>query len=929
MAGQRELKGLTSAQVAESRAQYGRNVITPPKPQSLWTLYLEKLKDPMIVILLVALLLSFVIAFVHYANDHQVARFLEPLGILFAVILATTISFYFEVKANKEFKLLNEVSDETLFKVLRDGAVHQVVKSELVVGDVLYVETGDELPADGHLLEAVSLQVNESSLTGEPLANKYAEIPAEHEETPYPADCLYRGTVVIEGHGILEITAVGDSTEAGKVFKGLSIDTDVQTPLQLQLARLARLISIAGFSVAGLLIVARVVYFFMAGMQSEPWLEIASYSLNSVMLAVTLLVVAVPEGLPMSVSLSLAASMRSMLKSNNLVRQMHACETMGATTVICTDKTGTLTLNQMRVGALFGADGRALDVRHPLFGRLKQAIAVNSTAFLESHEGQTKKTVLGNPTEGALLLWLDGQGVDFAPIRQAAEIEQQIPFSTERKYMGTVVKDAATGSRTLYVKGAPEVVMGMTKTVQTNAGDIAQLVDYEQAIMHRLVGYQHQGMRTLAFASYTTQDAQEVLLGADRVVTDKLSLLAMAAINDPVRQDVPPAIKECMEAGVSVKIVTGDTLLTTREIARQIGLWDERCTPENAMSGTEFAARSDEELLPLLKGLRIMYRARPLDKQRLTRLLQSQGEVVAVTGDGTNDAPALKAAQVGLSMGDGTAVAKEASDITILDNSFVSIGKAILWGRSLYANIQRFLVFQLTINVAACLIVLIGNFTGVQSPLTITQILWINLIMDTFAALAFASLPPDKAVMRQQPRNPKEHILTPSMRFEVIFTGCYFLLVLTGLLWLCNHTDWVPTGSIMVSSYYNDFINGLVPILDTAQGTISQYELSLFFNGFVFLQLWNMFSVRVLHTHHAFWQGLSKCKRFLMVALFIFVVQWLMMALGGQLFNIVPICPMDQVWVMVGTALVLFFGELLRTAVRRMYYRVGHKESRI
>lgn len=921
MTEQGGLKGLTLAQVEASRARYGRNVMTAPKGQSLWLLYLEKLKDPMIVILLVALLLSFVIAFVHYASDHQLSCFLEPLGILFAVILATTISFYFEVKANGEFKLLNEVSDETLFKVLREGAMHQVAKSELVVGDILFVETGDELPADGHLLEAVSLQVNESSLTGEPLANKYAERPSGSEDTPYPADCLYRGTVVIEGHGILEITAVGDSTEAGKVFRGLSLDTEVQTPLQQQLARLARFISYAGFSVAALLIAARVVYFFIVGMQSGPWLEIAGYFLNSVMLAVTLLVIAVPEGLPMSVSLSLAASMRSMLKNNNLVRKMHACETMGAATVICTDKTGTLTLNQMRVGALFGPDGRAVDLRHPLFSLLAQAIAVNSTAFLETHAGQAKKTVLGNPTEGALLLWLDAQGVDFGPLRRAVTIAQQIPFSTERKYMATVVKGGTSGARTLYVKGAPEVVLAMCRTVYTNSESLAQLEDYEQTLMHHLVRYQQQGMRTLAFACYTTQDAQEELVTAEHVATDKLSLLALAAISDPVRQDVPPAIKECMEAGVSVKIVTGDTLLTTQEIARQIGLWDASCTPTNAMSGAEFAARRDEELLPLLQGLRIMYRARPLDKQRLTRLLQSQGEVVAVTGDGTNDAPALKAAQVGLSMGDGTAVAKEASDITILDNSFVSIGKAILWGRSLYANIQRFLVFQLTINVVACLIVLLGALTGIESPLTITQMLWINLIMDTFAALAFASLPPDRAVMRQKPRSPKEHILTASMRFEIIFTGIYFLLLLVGMLWLFNSTEWEPSKPLMKASFYNDLLNGLTPLVGFSKGTVSPYELSLFFNGFIFLQLWNMFSVRILHTHHAFWQGLSKCRRFLMVALFIFVVQWCMMAMGGQLFNLVPISIIDQLWEVVGTAMLLLIGELLRLVARRTLHR--------
>lgn len=913
MRGHQNFFGLTPQQVEASRKEHGQNVYTPPRATPAWRLYLQKFKDPLIAVLLVALLLSFMGAAHEFLTtpDGGVETLFEPLGILFAVLLSTSIAFFFEQKASKEFKLLNQMNDETRYKVIRQGALQQVAKRDIVVGDVLLIENGEELPADGKILEATSLQVNESTLTGEPLANKYADIPGDAEEAPYPADRVYRGTTVIEGHAVVEVTDVGDSTEAGKVFRGITIDQAETTPLQAQLERFAKMISYAGYIVAFLVVVGRIIGFLHGHHQHDGWLSITEYFLNAFMLAVAVLVVSIPEGLPMSVSLSLAYSMRSMMKANNLVRKLHATETMGATTVICTDKTGTLTQNQMQVHRLFTAKGNEIDSTHPLLKEIFRSIAINTTAHLEQ-TGGNKTNVLGNPTEGALLLWMQDRGTDYRPIRENAQIREQLTFSTERKYMATYALPHGGSTGELLLKGAPEIVMALCDTAINDAnGERVALAPLQQHILAKLSELQGQGMRTLALATRAVHEGEAPLFTEGRVVVRGFTLLALVAIADPVRPDVPAAIKEVLSAGINVKIVTGDTLLTTREIARQIGLWDDKCGAEAAMSGAEFEALSDEEVQPRLKALRIMYRARPLDKARLTKLLQQQGEIVAVTGDGTNDAPALRAAHVGLSMGDGTAVAKEASDITILDNSFVSIGKAILWGRSLYQNIQRFIIFQLAINIAACLIVMIGAFIDEKSPLTVTQMLWVNLIMDTFAALALASLPPDPCVMQRKPRRAGEFIVTPAMIRTTVGTGIFVVALLYGALWLFQHA------SVSSSQPLLDTIQrGLGPN-DPSFADVTPYELSLFFSFFVFLQLWNLFNAKTYLTSRSAFYELRHCRQFLGVVAIIFVCQWLMMALGGRIFDLKPLQWSDQLLLVGITSLMLWVPEIVRWMNRR------------
>ena len=910
-------EGLTSAQVLASRERYGANRLTPPKKESVWLLYLQKFGDPMILILLVALACSFGISIYGYvAQGEEASTFIEPVGILVAVLLSTGIAFYFERKAAREFSLLNQVNDQTHYKVVRDGVVTEAVKEELVVGDLVLLDTGEEVPADGVLVESVGLQVNESSLTGEPLAAKTTN-PADFDaEATYPSNRLYRGSVITDGHCSLEVTEVGDFTEAGRVYRGSQMESSIDTPLNQQLARLARKIAVAGYFLAGALIIGRVCIFVYSHPEGFAWLELGEFLLNTIMLAVTLLVVAVPEGLPMSISLSLALSMRSMMKTNNLVRRMHACETMGATTVICTDKTGTLTQNQMRVSAIIDGCGAAVGIHTPLGERVAHSIASNSTAHIEEKEGAP--VVLGNPTEGALLLWLREQGLSYLTLRQAATEVEQLTFSTERKYMGTVVEDPATHARYLYVKGAPEILAPMCGKVLLPSGEEAAMDTLWPALQGQLAEYQQKGMRTLALAYLSLpQDAHPFAEG--RIAADSLTFLALVAISDPVRPDVPAAIAECLNAGVAVKIVTGDTLLTTREIARQIGLWDDTCGDEAAMSGAEFEVTPDAELIPRLQKLRIMYRARPMDKARLIGLLQEQGEVVAATGDGTNDAPALKTAHVGLSMGDGTAMAKEASDMTILDNSFVSIGKGILWGRSLYQNIQRFILAQLTINVAACLVVLLGAFVGERSPLTITQMLWINLIMDTFAALAFAMLPPDPRVMLRKPRRTTDFIITPAMSRMIWGVGMFFVVVLLGLLLIFRRDEVTQLSPALVLESLSDSSHG--------SHAISTYELSLFFSLFVFMQLWNFLNAKAYGSGRLALSDFSRARRFFWVVGCIALGQWLIMNFGGELFGIVPLSWRDQLQVVLYTSLVFWVGEFVRLWIHRGARRPAEAKS--
>ena len=832
---QEKQQGLTAAEVLQSRLEHGENVLTPPKQQSKWRLYLEKYEDPMVRILLVAALVSLALSFVKQ-------DFVETLGIIAAIILATTVGFYFECDAARRFSILTQMGEEQSVKVMRDGRLQEIPRREIVVGDIVIVETGDEVPADGKLLEATDLQVDESSLTGELLTNKEPHPLQRDGKEAYPKDLLLRSSMVMAGRGCYQVTAVGDETEIGHVARQATEITGVKTPLNIQLDRLAKLISKVGSAIACTSFLLFLGHDILTNTlwQTDDYLGMAEVVLKYFMMAVTLIVMAVPEGLPMAVTLALALNMRRMLKSNNLVRKLQASETMGAVTVICTDKTGTLTQNRMTV-----SDVKCLteDIRKD--SDFFKAIALNTTA---THE-------VGNPTEQALLRWLVSQGVDYQQIRHDHPISSQEPFSTERKYMTTTVGD------TTYIKGAPEIVTAMCELTK----------EQQQQTDSQLKEWQQHAMRTLAIARDKT-------------------LLGIVAISDPLREEVPSAIRQCEQAGIEVKIVTGDTTETALEIARQAGIIESsstvapsKCNIALSMTGVEFAAMSDEEALKVVGDLKVMSRARPTDKQRLVALLQRRGEVVAVTGDGTNDAPALNRAHVGLSLGSGTSVAKQASDITLIDDSFHSIAQAVMWGRSLYKNIQRFIFFQLIVNVTALLLVLFGSFVGTELPLTITQILWINLIMDTFAAMALASLPPSREVMQEKPRSKDAFIINKDMMRGIGVIGGLFFLGMFAMLW------------------YFERIKGVDP-----------QELTIFFCIFVMLQWWNLFNARTLGSHHSAFRRLWACQGFLLVLALVLVGQWLIVTYGGQMFRTEPLSLKVWLYIIIGTSPVLWIGEAWR-----------------
>ena len=854
-------EGLSDRQVAESRRLYGTNVLTPVEKEPLWKRFLEKFADPLIVILLVAGLMSVGISFYEFFGlGADLSVFFEPVGIFMAVFLATTLAFIFEYKADREFSLLSQADDEQPVKVVRNGHVCQVAKRDVVVGDTVMVQTGDEIPADGTLLDATTLSVDESTLTGEPVCTKTAD-PAQFDaQATFPSNELLRGTKVMDGHGVFRVSRVGDNTENGKVFAASQIDDSVKTPLGEQLERLGQLISRMSYGVAGLVVAGRIVSYLWLTPEYDA-VGLAAHLLQTVMIAVSLIVVAVPEGLPMAVTLSLAYSMRRMLKTQNLVRKMHACETMGAVTVICTDKTGTLTQNKMQVAELYSFHGQdAGGEQQEASQALISNMALCSTAELDGQE------VIGNPTEGALLLWLRAQGIDFGKLRSEAEVVDEEPFSTERKYMSVTVR---TGEHTVsYIKGAPEIVMLMCDMTEEEAADYRR----------KLLEYQQGAMRTLAFACREHLPESSLTLSHPSA---HATFLGIAAISDPVRSDVPLAVDECQRAGIDIKIVTGDTTATAIAIARQIGIC---CDGESqTITGRELAELSDDELLSRCRELKVVSRARPMDKKRLVEALQNRGEVVAVTGDGTNDAPALKLAHVGLSMGNGTAVAKEASDITIIDNSFSSIGRAVMWGRSLYRNIQRFILFQLTVNVVACLTVLVGAFADVRSPLTVTQMLWVNLIMDTFAAMALASLPPNSSVMAERPRNRKAFIISHPMR------------------WFIGGVGLAMTAVLLVVYFYFHITDGFSP-----------YDQSAFFTIFVMMQFWNMLNAKAFLTGRSAFSQLWQSREFLFVASMIFVGQVLIVQFGGRMFNTVPLSLFHWVVITACTSLVFLFGEVWR-----------------
>ena len=879
--------GLTDQEVLQSREKYGANLLTPPKRPSLLKLYLEKFEDPVVRVLLIAAVFSLIISVIE--NEYA-----ETIGIIAAILLATGIGFYFEYDANKKFDLLNAVNEETLVKVIRNGRIQEIPRKDVVVGDIVVLETGEEIPADGELIEAISLQVNESNLTGEPVINKTIIEADFDEEATYASNLVMRGTTVVDGHGSMKVLRVGDATEIGKVARQSTEQTTESTPLNIQLTKLANLIGKIGFTVAGLafliFFIKDVVLYFDFGALNgwHDWLPVLERTLKYFMMAVTLIVVAVPEGLPMSVTLSLALNMRRMLATNNLVRKMHACETMGAITVICTDKTGTLTQNLMQVHEpnFYGLKDGGKLTDDDISRLIAEGISANSTAFLEeTGEGEKPKGV-GNPTEVALLLWLNSQKRNYLELREGARVLDQLTFSTERKFMATLVKSPLIGKKVLYIKGAPEIVLGKCKEVILD-GRRVDSVEYRSTVEAQLLGYQNMAMRTLGFAFRLVEDNEPDDCVA-LVSENNLNFLGVVAISDPIRPDVPAAVAKCQSAGIGIKIVTGDTPGTATEIARQIGLWKPEDTEHNRITGVAFAELSDEEALDRVMDLKIMSRARPTDKQRLVQLLQQKGAVVAVTGDRTNDAPALNHAQVGLSMGTGTSVAKEASDITLLDDSFNSIGTAVMWGRSLYKNIQRFIVFQLTINFVALLIVLLGSIVGTELPLTVTQMLWVNLIMDTFAALALASIPPSESVMNDKPRRSTDFIISKAMQHNIFGVGTLFLVVLMAMIYYFTNAD----------------------------GGMTVQRLTIFFTFFVMLQFWNLFNARVFGTTDSAFKGLTKSYGMELIVLAILGGQFLIVQFGGAVFRTEPL---DwQTWLIIigSSSLVLWIGELIRLVKR-------------
>lgn len=891
--------GLSDAQVADSRQQYGDNVLTPPKKTSLWKLYLDKYRDPIIQILLVAALVSLVLAFV----EHD---FVETLGIFIAIFIATTVGFYFECDAARKFRVLTAINEDQPVKVRRDGKVMEVPRRDVVVGDIILVETGDEVPADAVLVEAVNLQIDESSLTGEPLTSKsvtdaqsqqsadtasqlsslnlqhsadaiiqHSSLNTQHSSEAYPKNVILRSTMVMNGRGTAIVTRVGDSTEIGKVATEATEATQTKTPLNLQLDKLAKFISKVG---TGVSIAAFVIFLGHDILTNSLWhttdyLSMLQVVLNYFMMAVTLIVMAVPEGLPMAVTLALALNMRRMLKFNNLVRKLHASETMGAVTVICTDKTGTLTQNRMTVHDIQLVEGdhlvKAEEATTATKARFSEAVAANTTAELDEDNAP-----IGNPTEGALLMWLQQQGEDYQQQRSSQPVDSQIPFSTEKKYMATTV--VLNDKKRTYIKGAPEIIASLCGLAEPQQIHLREV----------LLGYQRQAMRTLAFAWRDGDFSEE----------GGYTFQGIAAISDPVREDVPSAVSTCRDAGIKIKVVTGDTSATAVEIARQIGIWPKEETTKAEelrwhITGSDFAALSDEEAYDRVEDIRVMSRARPTDKQRLVQLLQKHGEVVAVTGDGTNDAPALNHAHVGLSLGSGTSVAKQASDITLLDDSFHSIANAVMWGRSLYKNIQRFLFFQLVVNVSALLLVLGGSIIGTEMPLTVTQILWVNLIMDTFAAMALASLPPSREVMKDKPRKPSDFIISKSMGRGILGCGIvFFAIMFVFLIWCERH----GAGSI-----------------------IDVHELTMFFTTFVMLQFWNLFNAKCLGSTHSAFHNLRHDGGLLLVLLLIFIGQWLIVTFGGRMFRTQPLSAEEWLIITVATSLVLVAGELWR-AIKRI-----------
>lgn len=982
--------GLTDAQVLESRAKYGKNILTPPEEDGFWKQVVEVCKHPIAITMFALMVVSIIAACILYSAmgtgifvmpaivsiaailvlfvgfyggfDDEWFRiliavfifsmivsiiqyewlgedgtiFFEPIGIVVALILATRIGAWLEKRNKKDFQGLNDSNDKTFVKVYRNGHISQVYRADIVVGDIIKLEKGEEVPADCVLKECLDLIVDESSLTGELQATKSLDSNA-YSDAAYKANEIKKGTTIIEGYCTAEVTKVGMNTECGEVYRSLNEgektkvswivknnsteeilksftneddandyleeyldeheDEDIvveqplidrmrvrkgsETPLSKKLNGLAKWITKASYYIAIFIIIGRIIWYFVTNNADFTstifWIDFVKYFLETIMIAVTLIVVAVPEGLPMSVTLSLAFSMYRLMKSNTYPRTMHACETMGAASVICTDKTGTLTKNQMEV-----VDS---NIACPDMNLVAEMIATNTTADLEYTDNSIK--VIGNPTEGALLLWLQKNDVDYLDIRSDIQIIDRLPFSTENKYMATIINSTVLKKKVVFVKGAPEILLNLCDTN----------TDTKKSLESELTSYQLKAMRTLGMA-YKELSETDNIFKDGKLIIDNLKFVGIFAIQDDIREGVKESIGDCMKAGIAVKIVTGDTPGTAKEIGRKIGLWTDADTDKNIITGAELAKLSDKQLQQCVMDIKIIARARPMDKKRLVEALQSIDQVVAVTGDGTNDAPALKKADVGLSMGSGTDVAKNASDMIIKDNSFSTIANAVMWGRSLYKNIQRFLLFQLTVNVAACFLVLSGAFLGTESPLTVTQMLWVNLIMDTFAAIALSALPPQKSVMDEMPRDPKAFILDKSMLHNIFGVGGFFFLMLLSLLIIFQHSD-ITSMSDLINFSFGE------------RSPVTTYELTLLFTIFVMTHMGYMFNARGYKTGGSGW-NLKGCDGFLLIATVVTLGQIAIVQVPflNDFFNVQSLPFWDWFWIFVLGFLVTGIREL-------------------
>jgi len=827
-------QGLSSAQIQEMQNRFGKNELTPPPRLPLWKLYLKNFEDPIIRILLVAVIISALVAALEGSG------LLDTIGIALAVILATTIAFLTEYKSNREFDALNAMCDDTGIKVIRDGQARTIRMRDVVVGDIILLEAGDAVPADGILVHEAHFEADESAFTGE---NEPVRKNSE--------DTLLKGTWVTAGRGTMIATAVGDATRMGEIAASITRGERPETPLQVKLRVLAGQISRFGYAMAGLIVISLLAKGIVTGLPTDP-LELVRFLLDIAIFAVIIIVVSVPEGLPVSVTVSLALTMRKMTRAYSLVRRMIACETIGSVTTICTDKTGTLTRNLMEVVAssILTPEYENKTPDDPA-GWVTLNAGVNSTAELEPREGEL--ITVGNSTEGALLRWLSRAGIDYHQIRRAYFPISQALFDSRRKEMRTVI--SIEGRYYLLVKGAPEVVAASC----SSAPDLTPVKN--------LAG---RAMRTLAFAHAET--------GSPEDSTPTLIWDGYVGIRDEIRSDVPSAVATCRSAGISIAMVTGDSPETAAAIAKETGI----LTNGTVITGPEFRDLSPEKQQALAPQIEVMARSAPHDKLLLVKALQANGEVVAVTGDGTNDAPALRSADVGLAMGiAGTEVAREASDIILLDDSFPTIERAVWWGRALFENIQRFLMFQLTINISAAFLSFIAPLLGYPAPFSVIQLLWINIIMDSLAALALCSESPHPALMEKKPIPRTSSVLTPYMIRAILCTAFVYIIVGIG-------------GIIFGLPYMNS----------------PAEQATAFFTGFVLAQVWNGINCRGINgIMPSFIRG---NPAFFVIMGSIILIQFLIVQFGGAVFGTVPLSVFQWIVLLLGTLPVLLIWPALR-----------------